>query len=249
MTHEETGKGTYQKFMNTHYSSTTILILILGNFFLNECIFRDFGPYSFAAQTPSTYVWWSCFSFLIRLVMCSTLCFIWGFKTVNENASSALRSWLLLAQAIFPVMMNTVFAVFILIDLCSGSYSGLRDFFQYSPTYFAQFGLQVYPIVTCFLLRDTHPTAVLISWLIALVTMLLCCIYTQSLSELFSLVTYAVSSATLLLDNYRQNKALYAVVTKLEDTLRDNERLAVEAQALELRAMIGNVAHDLKTVM
>ena len=41
---------------------------------------------------------------------------------------------------------------------------------------------------------------------------------------------------------------MFAVVIRLEDTLKETEKQTVEGQPSELRAMIGNVAHDLKTV-
>jgi hypothetical protein len=76
----------------------------------------------------------------------------------------------------------------------------------------------------------------------------LCCVQTQSRGDFSALLAYALCSGTLLYDNHHHNQATFALVTKLEDALEENERLAVEAQALELRAMIGNIAHDLKTV-
>jgi len=108
--------------------------------------------------------------------------------------------------------------------------------------------LQVYPLLIFFLLRDTQPVAVLFSWFIAVLTMFACCVYSHSIGAFISVTLYTVVSATLFFEHHRQNKAMFAVVTKLEETLAENESLAVEAQATELRAMIGNVAHDLKTV-
>jgi hypothetical protein len=62
------------------------------------------------------------------------------------------------------------------------------------------------------------------------------------------MVSYFFTTSIIYYDSHRQSKEKYAIIDRLQETLAENERLAVEAQALELRAMIGNVAHDLKTV-
>ena len=174
---------------------------------------------------------------------------IWFCKREHDNVLvNGSLTWLPIVQASFPVIMNIVMAVLILKDLFSGTYSGFDESFLYSPTYMAQIGIKAYPLITYFLLRDTHQMAVLLSWIIALITLSMCCALTKSRGECFSLLAYALCSGTLLYDNHHQNQATFALVTKLEDALEENERLAVEAQALELRAMIGNIAHDLKTV-
>jgi hypothetical protein len=61
-------------------------------------------------------------------------------------------------------------------------------------------------------------------------------------------MSYLFATSVVLYDGRRQLMEIYSLISKLQETLAENERLAVEAQALELRAMIGNVAHDLKTV-
>ena len=241
----------YQKFMNTNYSPATIFVLILGYLTLNECVFRDLGIFPFAAVKQNPSLFYSSFCLVVRLAMTGSLCFIWRYKTENSSTlviDDHLETYLTVVQALFPVLMNTIFAGLIISDLVSGCYIGSGDLFQFSPIYFAQFGLQVYPLLIFFLLRDTQPVAVLFSWFIAVLTMFACCIYSHSIGSFISVTLYTVISATLFFEHHRQNKAMFAVVTKLEETLEENERLAVEAQASELRAMIGNVAHDLKTV-
>jgi hypothetical protein len=52
----------------------------------------------------------------------------------------------------------------------------------------------------------------------------------------------------MLIEMRRQNITYFFVSQRLEVLLSENERLADESLANELRHMIGNVAHDLKTV-
>jgi signal transduction histidine kinase len=48
-------------------------------------------------------------------------------------------------------------------------------------------------------------------------------------------------------ENQRQHVHLFLLSQNQENLLLENERLAEETHANELRRMIGNVAHDLKT--
>jgi signal transduction histidine kinase len=59
---------------------------------------------------------------------------------------------------------------------------------------------------------------------------------------------YAILGGMLLYENQRQNLQLFVLAEKLTHSLEENERLADETHATELRHMIANVAHDLKTV-
>ena len=55
-------------------------------------------------------------------------------------------------------------------------------------------------------------------------------------------------SLFVLSEYHRQNWLAYIIRRKLTKLVEDNKRLAEEVKANELRHMIGNVAHDLKTV-
>ncbi len=68
---------------------------------------------------------------------------------------------------------------------------------------------------------------------------------TESLPVLFLVVPISV---LVLYANQRQNLSLFLLTQKQKHLLEENERLADENHATEMRHMIGNVAHDLKTV-
>ena len=61
-------------------------------------------------------------------------------------------------------------------------------------------------------------------------------------------VIAAVLDFFVLSEYHRQNWLAFTVRRKLQKLLFDNARLAEEVKSNELRHMIGNVAHDLKTV-
>ena len=63
-----------------------------------------------------------------------------------------------------------------------------------------------------------------------------------------SLLFTGLSTALIYYESDRRSRAMYLLVRKLQFTISENERLAQAREANEMRAMIGNVAHDLKTV-
>ena len=88
----------------------------------------------------------------------------------------------------------------------------------------------------------------MIAWMVGIVTTFACCVQARDKEQTIDLALYILTTLIIFRDSFQRNKMMRDTVTKLENTLRENEKLAVEAQAIELRAMIGNVAHDLKTV-
>ncbi len=61
-------------------------------------------------------------------------------------------------------------------------------------------------------------------------------------------LSFAVMFSVLIYENQRQKIAVFLLTQNQKNLLEENERLAAETHANELRSMIGNVAHDLKTV-
>ena len=61
-------------------------------------------------------------------------------------------------------------------------------------------------------------------------------------------ILWAISSGYVLVDIQVRNVMIFLTNRKLREILVENERLAEEMRANEMRHMIANVAHDLKTV-
>lgn len=88
----------------------------------------------------------------------------------------------------------------------------------------------------------------LISWLVSLGSIMAAGFLLNIRQTTPFLCLYFAYSIIILYDNQRQNVSLFFVAEKLKFTLDENNRLADETHASELRHMIANVAHDLKTV-
>eukprot|EP01032_Pedospumella_encystans_P005246 gene5246-6234_t len=103
------------------------------------------------------------------------------------------------------------------------------------------------PILTAFLLRDTLWEALLGAWLVAVAILVAFCAIVSSVDVIIATFAYVYCSVLIYYDNRHANQKLQNVFTELQRAQEEIDRLSKEAQATELRAMIGNVAHDLKT--
>jgi len=64
----------------------------------------------------------------------------------------------------------------------------------------------------------------------------------------FSIVLWTLGVVFFVIELHMQKLHLFLCQHNLKETLSENERTADEQYSTELRHMIGNVAHDLKTV-
>lgn len=85
-------------------------------------------------------------------------------------------------------------------------------------------------------------------WAMSMVTLVFCVVYHNAMNSAFFVLYYALGSLVILVESRRQNYFLFFAHVKLQEILRDKEMAADAANALEMRHMIANVAHDLKTV-
>jgi hypothetical protein len=161
-------------------------------------------------------------------------------------------------QVIFPVLMSIATALRLISALSIAQCEG----FQYDPVhlmcdnYYENGGLSLTlfvelmfsPIIAFCLLRDTRMEGIWVSWIIICGVLCAYCIVLKSPDIAVASLFYLFASALLYHDSQLRLKKTTALVNRLQDALAENEHLAVEAQAVELRAMIGNIAHDLKSV-
>ena len=220
----------------TQFSSTTLLLLAFGHIVFDQSAFSNFGSQLSGHSDIAPLIF-----FGLRMLAIILLFAIWSMKAEGPPVSGLLpilqASTLLLIS--FVLSMQGFVETFVL---------NPNNLENSSRLLCSQAGLKVAPLLTHFVLRDTPFEAIVAAWAICIVSVLVCDLHIHSSDRLSALLAFSFSSAMILYDSYRRDKSMIGIVTQLQDALKANERLAIEAQALELRAMIGNVAHDLKTV-
>jgi hypothetical protein len=107
----------------------------------------------------------------------------------------------------------------------------------------------MFPITYSTLLRDTDVSAMVASWLITVAFMLISILKSlESRAPSMAVGFYILVSSITLYSNQKQNIRSFVVQQQLTAVIKQNEEMAEELRANELRHMVGNVAHDLKTV-
>lgn len=226
-----------------------IALLSFAEFFKNHGELHGMG-FAFA-----------CVSVSFRVISIVLMWLIWlakpGLQSVppSKTVHSKLSAWMSTIQACFPLTISAALTFRLIAHLVIGSCQNEFSVGFCNP-YKEGRGMSITlstelmfnPIIVAFLLRDTRLEALIFSWMAAVGVLIAFCAVQVSPDIIIATVSYVFFSVLLFWDNERHRRALFAVVDQLKQALIDNEQLAKAAMALELRAMIGNVAHDLKTV-
>lgn len=99
-------------------------------------------------------------------------------------------------------------------------------------------------------MREVRVTLIAICWLMTVASYLVASyIINGTVCKILPFVfLYALTSYAIMIDAYKQYLLFFLISRKLRTTLETNIRLADQNKAAEMRHMIANVAHDLKTV-
>lgn len=115
------------------------------------------------------------------------------------------------------------------------------------PTDSAVFVMMI-PIIFTYVLRETRFRLSLLAWGIAMISIVISCVMLGSYRSLVLVLFYACIGGIMITDSYKQYLLFYSLSRQLKKTIETNQRLADQNKATEMRHMIANVAHDLKTV-
>jgi signal transduction histidine kinase len=112
----------------------------------------------------------------------------------------------------------------------------------------SMFVLMVAQLSLTILHRDVNIKTQLFSWLLSLIVLTISAVITHARSFLTTVVMYGIISIFLLVETTRHHGILFHATQQMRESLKENELMANQVHATEMRHMIANVAHDLKTV-
>ena len=107
--------------------------------------------------------------------------------------------------------------------------------------------LMLLPFLFSIALKTVRAPYVFVSWLVVIVTVVISLVWASSYYSSPLVIFYVPLSLTCIAEIHRQNVYQFLLLKKQQLLMDNNRRLAEEAQS-ELRFMIANMAHDLKTV-
>jgi hypothetical protein len=97
-------------------------------------------------------------------------------------------------------------------------------------------------------LHEASMLQMIVSWLIGSVSVVISCCVVGSASSAAAITFMEIISFALLVESNAEYTSLFLLYQKLKVTLEANAKFADQSKATEMRHMIANVAHDLKTV-
>ncbi len=258
----------YQEFMRFMSNSKSTRFL----FVLNLIFMIFFGP-TFAKLiapfSPSARIWFV-FELIFELIMTVTGWLLYGCMEQDSFLRSysqwikqkfKINTWDELGdslQAIFFISAIIVRAL----DLIQRSTAGdcLEDT-EYMSTFSCNTNgksntfptdsllvLMIMPIFFGVVLRETRIRVLSCAWFIVVFTLLYTSILFASSQSIAILVFYVLASGLIILDSFKQCLLFYLLSRQLRRVIEANQKLSVQNKATEMRHLIANVAHDLKTV-
>lgn len=105
------------------------------------------------------------------------------------------------------------------------------------------------PFIHKFVFKDSSLKVVLISLFFSVSSLLATIIYNNELDLLISWLVYVCFSFIIIMDGFMFELRMFFITKELKLTLTENKKLASESQANEMRFLIANLAHDLKSVI
>lgn len=108
--------------------------------------------------------------------------------------------------------------------------------------------LMLCPFIFVTVLQEIRPSVVILTWAIVVASLFFTTVWFRSNSSMVLVVYYSAVSFLILCENLRQkyNKFLHAQT--LEEAVDESKKAAEEEMTAEMKHMIANIAHDLKTV-
>ncbi|RYG69340.1 hypothetical protein EON64_02995 [archaeon] len=108
--------------------------------------------------------------------------------------------------------------------------------------------IMIMQIVFSIVLRDVRMGVLLLCWALVIACIWVSVALGGASNYYYAICTYVIVSIFVLLETMRHHVTLYYATVELKEAVRENEAMQSKMHATEMRHMIANVAHDLKTV-
>jgi hypothetical protein len=247
----------FSEFMN--YSKSSFFLFLI-NLIFTFLVIPLVGCSTFTSDMATT----ACSVLEIILSFCM-LCFMWLLlcrqiaKFQDSKLLSNLRKvsieWL---QECYLFSVTTLFAIINIRRVYEGQCPDGASWFRIwscNPNgksngipFDSVFIMLLIPIVFVVVLRETNFLCVFLSWFVVVSTLFTCVIMLGSAHPSLALIFYFFFSSVIIIDAYNQYILLFTLGRKLKERLEENQRLSDQEKAIQMRNMIANIAHDLKTV-
>lgn len=164
--------------------------------------------------------------------------------------------WLPFLQNMVSIISSFTLGLFLIARILNGDCKSLDQYHRYScNSEYASHALpqehmlclMFLPIALSTVFKTIKTPFIAASWIVSVCCIVIAIGISASYQSIPALVIYLPISIAILYENHRENIILYLALRKQQILLNEIRILSEEAQN-ELRFMIANMAHDLKTV-
>lgn len=104
------------------------------------------------------------------------------------------------------------------------------------------------PFLFAIINKEKRFLVTIICWFISVMGMTIAAIILESKNAGIIILLYTVLSTLLLIDSFRIQTLIYELYRQLRQSMEENQALLDQQKLNQMRDVIGNVSHDLKTV-
>ncbi len=233
------------------YAYLIILIVVSGFIVINKWYSWVYFPSPLSATALVTGLITPCLHGLVLLI----LRIMTNRETISLISKSAMKNLIIHLESFWILGCGVAYSLSIIINVQNGQCAndnfalsqGCNSEVDQMPLGMSMISL-VLPVMLAMILKGARYEFVLFTFLLNVGVLVFCSYRYHLTASLPSILSFAPFCMVMMYENQRQNIAVFLLTQSQQDLLEENERLAEEAHANELRHMIGNVAHDLKTV-
>lgn len=193
-------------------------------------------------RNPMTFFFWYIKSRILK-----------GVRTPFINACAP---WLPFMSNMLSIFGSFFVGLFLIARIVNGKCAKLDQYHMYScnSEYDSHalpqehmLALMLMPIALGSVIKTIKTSYIILAWFFSVFCISLAIGISNSYQSIPALVIYIPLSLAILFEDHRQGLILYLVLRKQQALFEEKKALSEEAQN-ELRFMIANMAHDLKTV-
>jgi hypothetical protein len=253
---EQADRKAFTGFSAARVSNRTVtislLIVILNLIYMYFMIFTDASKEVVFSMLPALL-----FTIFLRIPVVIFLSVYRSKYEGKQKIHPVLKSWIPFFESFTIIASTITIALMLMARVYNGRCRSLNQLeawkcnSEYSSRALPQeflLVLMINPVVNSIVYKSLRFEHVMLSWIIVMATLFICVGYANATQSLPAICTYIPTSLLLLFENHRQDLILFFVVKSQKKLLVENKRMSDE-MATEMRHMIANVAHDLKTVI
>jgi hypothetical protein len=206
----------------------------------------------FSTAAIALLVSWSMYFVLLKKVS----------KSTTSEQSIILKSYLKSLQMIMLISTTLSFAILLIVRSFSSKCSN-NDIENYEfPLHWncnpyasvpifpldSAFELMSIPMLFVFVMKEKRMYLATTSWFISILSLIISAIATASIHSIQIIVVYVIISLISMYDSYQSHVLNQSLYRQLQGSMEERHRLEDQQRMSEMKDMIANVAHDLKTV-